>query len=136
MFIVPKINWVRTDVFDLYPDYFRIKNNILELQKLVSRLYKPFNNIKMKDYGIDDTGFADFYNNIERNIDVLVDNGFRNQKIAKSVTWGDNKATWSYHDLNRIEGSISIIYHDMMTQIKNQYSINFILGGEDFEQTV
>ena len=136
MFIPPKTNWKFDDEFDLYEDYFRIKNNILELRRLISRLYKPFQTIEMKDYGIDGTGFADFFNNVERNIDLLADHGFRNPDMPSTATWKGNEPPWTYADANRIEGCLLMIYNDLMSQQKNMRKISFVVGGSDFEQTI
>lgn len=112
--IPPKTDWKSTDSFDLYSDYFRIKNNILWLQKLISQMYRPFEIIVMEDYGVEDIGFADFYNNIERNIDILADAGFRNPNIQPTKVWRDNQAIWNFADLNRIEGALDIMYKDII----------------------
>ncbi len=62
MWTHPKTDWKFDDDFDLYDDYFRIKNNILWLQKLIGEEYRPFALIPMNDYGVDGIGFADFFN--------------------------------------------------------------------------
>ena len=136
MFITPKTDWARDDYFDIYPDYFRIKNNILEIKKMVEELYGSVDSLQIEDYGINDNRFADFYNSIERNLDILADAGFRNPAMKKTAVWENNKSAWDYNDLNRIEGSISMMYRDLMSQQKNQRILAFILGGNDFEQTI
>ena len=136
MFITPKTDWTREDYFDLYPDYFRIKNNILELLKLVQELYGSADIIPMEDYGIEDNRFSDFYNNVERNLDILADSGFRNPAMPATATWQDNRAAWDYNDLNRIEGSIQMMYRDLYSQYINRRKIAFVLGGTEFEQTI
>ncbi len=134
MFITPKTDWVKTDYFNLYEDYFRIKNNLTETYYLALQLYQSFSIITLKEYGIDGIGFADFYNNIERNIDIIADNGYRNPKMPKTATWVDNKPAWTHYDLNRIEGSIDLMNRNLMSQELNKKTIAFTLGADEFEQ--
>jgi hypothetical protein len=126
--IPPKTNWKAADSFDLYTDYFRIKNNILWLQELISEEHKPFAVIEMRDYGIDGVGFADFYNNIERNIDILANAGFRDPKIPPTKTWAGNRAIWNYADLNRIEGALLIMHNDLLSARINRPLLSMTLG--------
>ncbi len=130
--IPPKTDWKATDGFDLYTDYFRIKNNILWLQHLISEEHAPFPIMEMQDYGIDDIGFADFYNNVERNIDILADAGFRNPKIPPTKTWVANKAIWTHADLNRIEWSLLIIYNDILNTWANRPVLSMVLGVNQY----
>jgi len=128
MWITPKTDWKATDSFDLYTDYFRIKNNMLEVKKLVMGLYGDPNMIPLDDYGIADVGFADFYNNVERNIDRLADAGYRSPDIPPTKTWRDNYPVWTYLDLNRIERSLALMYGGL-NRICRQ-AIPILLGGD------
>ncbi|HBU11468.1 MAG TPA: hypothetical protein DEB31_01660 [Clostridiales bacterium] len=132
MWTHPKTDWKFDDDFDLYTDYFRIKNNILWLQKLIGEEYRPFALIPMNDYGVDGIGFADFYNNIERNIDILADAGFRNSKIQPTRTWNANRAIWNFSDLNRIEGALLILHNDLMSARANRPVLSMTLGVNQY----
>ncbi len=132
MWIPPKTDWKSDDDFYLYDDYFRIKNNILWLQKLTGEEYRPFALIPMNDYGVEGIGFADFFNNIERNVDILADAGFRNPKIQPARTWTANRAVWNFSDLNRIEGSLLIMYNDLMSARANRPMLSMALGVNQY----
>jgi len=118
--IPPKTDWEAEDSFDLYTDYFRIKNNILWLQKLIGQEYRPFGIIPMADY--------DFYNNVERNIDALADAGFRDPRIPPTRTWKANEPVWNHADLNRIERSLFIMYDNIMKARANRPVLSMVLG--------
>lgn len=128
MWIPPKTDWAAADSFDLYTDYFRIKNNMLEIKKLVQALYGDPKMIPLDDYGIEDVGFADFFNNVERNIDRLADAGYHHPDMPPTKTWTDNRPAWTYLDLNRIEGALARMYGGLRRICRT--SLPMRLGGD------
>lgn len=129
MWITPKTDWKATDSFDLYTDYFRIKNNMLEVAALVKRYYGELDMIPLNDYGIEGVGFADFFNNIEENIDILADTGYRPAGMQSTKRWAENRPIWTHTDLNRIEGSLEMMWEALMRICRP--GIPMILGGDE-----
>ena len=132
MWIAPKTNWTAADVFDLSPDYERIRGNILYLQEKARRLYLSFDLADMAGYAVDDFPFAEFFSHVDNNVDTLLDNTFRPPRIDRARDYSTNGRIWDYNDLNRIESALLRLYHDLNAQEQARMKLAFKLGGGMF----
>lgn len=133
--VTPKTDWQRTDTFSLDPDYSRIRGNILHLKAVAATLYLPFSLAAMADYPIADFPFAEFFNAVDGNADMLLDETFRPTNTPRGKIYAAHKPVWNDNDLNRIERALLTLYQNLQAEANARPVLAFALGtrgGQEF----
>lgn len=125
----PKTDWTVRDVFDLVPDYARVRGNLLHLHAAAARLYPPFPLEKMRDYAIGDVAELAFFSSVDNNTDALLNNTFCPAHTRRARAYAENGAVWTADDLNRMERAHAQLYSDMRAQENGRTALKFTMGG-------
>jgi hypothetical protein len=127
--ITPKTNWQATDVFDLTPDYQRIRGNILHLQDMARPLYPPVILADMANHDIKDIPGVEFFSHVDGNVDILLNNTFRPPRTELARSYAVNGRAWNSDDLNRIEGAQLSLFRILYAQDEARPNLAFVMGG-------
>lgn len=126
----PKTNWKSADYFDLFPDYVRIRENILFLAGLGAPL-----GVSLADpprpAELGEGADAAFFARVENALPELYRPLCRPLSPIRRFAPGDR--AWSCADLDRIEGALAAAFADYNTIIMAQPTLAFTLGGDLFE---
>lgn len=150
--ITPKTDWdlhydesgaFIGDFFNV-EDYNRIKNNLLELRELATKLIYPVPKIRLgadkhypdaenPDYE-NDNFFADEINAIEDGLYAL-DEAMPFVYFGEKQTFNDNGRFIDYAELNRIESAMLRLWNILNDSINGKLRLQFILGtrGRDIK---
>lgn len=129
--ITPKTDWTAESFFNPV-DYNRIKNNLYELQTMISVVYAPVTIASMgsnKSYS--DYIYADEFNLFESNLRTMK-NWIVNLGIGNGLTYSANAPTPTYTELNRIESAMLKMHDNLQGQISGRKTLAFILNGGIF----
>lgn len=146
----PKTNWTRDDVFDVAPDWNRIKGNMEFLQAFARHLFDDirFADIPDINYTVDCTSnadsiaktglpafpTADVVNTIEDSLQTIMDRTFALAEFRPAEPRYGNGPAWDYADLNRIE-SMQLRVMDLLQRASVQRTyIPYKLGGGYFAE--
>lgn len=133
MWITPKEDWTAVDYFNL-SDYDRIRGNLQYLRNMAVSLYANFELHGLGEKSVSDLPFAEFFNEVEAGLQRLADQSFRHPDFTARKEWHENMPTWSWEDLNRIEGALQSLYGYLKSQSDSKTTIAFILGGGRFAE--
>lgn len=113
-------------------DYDRITGNIEALAELANTLYIPFSIVAMEEKTVTDFAYASDFNNIEKNLDIIVTNSWTPPDYTGPREWVANGYTPSVDDLNRIEGISLVVYETLQRENENKPKLAFELKGSEF----
>ena len=105
----PKTTWVNGDIFDLDPDYNRIKGNIEYIIELAQESYPSLVDQNLGTYTINDFATETFFTDIVDAVTYIKTNtvtpyGWQTMRTDYSQT------IWAADDLNTIERNIELLY--------------------------
>lgn len=127
MWTTPKMDWKQTDRFNV-SDYTRIKNNLLYLLELSSKIAILSNSTQgMYDKTVSDYLYAEDINAFEYNLELI------NQSVV-NIDYGDTRTYYAndpmidFQELNRIERVMSDLYDKLNNIYKGRKKLAFNLG--------
>lgn len=126
----PKINWEAEDNVGC-DDYNRIKGNLIFLRDLASTLYTDFGLEEMgKDKGEEDYPYADEFNRIEKNLQIIANNTW-GADYGESTEFYENGTFIDFAELNRIESASLSLYNQLTNQYEGRRMLAFMLGKKE-----
>lgn len=126
----PKINWEAEDSVGC-DDYNRIKGNLIFLRDLASTLYTDFGLEEMgKDKGEEDYPYADEFNRIEKNLQIIANNTW-GADYGESTEFYENGTFIDFAELNRIESASLSLYNQLTNQYEGRRMLAFMLGKKE-----
>lgn len=126
--ISPKTNWTSQDYYN-FEDLNRVESNTEYIKELLKLLEYNINLIIERNRDMTRIEFAESFNRIESNIDLI--------KVYRPKSWIDPKLDWiydtpfSYVDANRLERNLLLLYNYTKGNIDNfRYCGAYICGEE------
>ena len=135
----PKTNWqgaINTDgvyVGDYFNaiDFNRIKNNLIYLWELATRLYPDFQIVSLgTDKTTADYFYADEINQLEENLNAINENTLK-KNYGTAPVYVPNGSTMDFQELNRLESAILDLYTLLTNQSNSRrmFTWNFGIKG-------
>lgn len=124
-----KTDWKYGDIFNLAPDYIRIKGNIEAVKAKAAQLYKLFYTPKLQNQMMFDIPNEIFFNSIEQSVEIIANKTFRREGFQDARLYFPNAAIWTFDDLNRIESNLQTLWADLISAEQNRQILALSLGG-------
>ena len=127
--IEPKTDWTSESFFNYY-DYNRIIGNLAYLKAYLDTLFINLTNTSLgEEKDLKSLIYAREFNAIEYALEKLNLETY-NFNIGYVKSFQDNKHTFNWNELNRIESAILLLYKTMIPHKENLMKIEFTLGGQ------
>lgn len=132
----PKTNWngKSGEYFNVFPDYQRIRSNILYLQEYAERINIKIDLIPMVDATEDLLDpLVSFFNNVVYNVDRIREKVGTPRNYGIMRTYVELGNGWDYRDLNIIEKNIDVLKQEIDSVYLAKEQLPFIQMGMDYE---
>ena len=126
--ITPKTDWQMTDKINL-SDYYRWRNNLLFLKRYCYSIFHINYDSMANNKVAGSYPYADEINAIENNLDKL-NKGKYNLSIGSKKTYSENKGSFNYMEINRIETAMLELYVRIGIDRKPLDMMQFTLGKQ------
>lgn len=126
-----KTNWSSSD-FLTHTEYNRIKQNIIDVHSLAKTIKSVPNLPTQYDLTLESLGMIQYFNALERSLDVIANQTVKPTTFPATKTWYGNQKGFNYVELNRIEYSVEMLYNLIKGEITGIKTLEFTLGGDDF----